>query len=268
MSQPPNDPLWDDGKPDGPLSPVASPPIITTVAPLRPWGFWATLAFTLIILMGWLAPQAVLAVVWMTVNSTLGSSGLESNGLFFALAVCAGTPVSIGLACLFAWIRLRTHVREYLGLRPLRLKELLRWSLALLFLAVCSDMLTMFLGRPIVPEFMVRAYESAGFAPLFWMAIVVVAPVSEEILFRGFLFEGICHSRLGPSGAVAMTALFWSLVHVQYDWYGVSTIFISGLLLGFVRLKTQSVWATSCLHSLMNFIATAEVAFLPSSWTA
>src|SRR5262249_1014999 len=160
--------------------------------------------------------------------------------------------------CLFAWVRARSRVRDYLGLRPAHRKELLRWGLVLLLLVFCSDTLTMYLGRPIVPEFMARAYESAGFAPLFWVAIVLAAPLSEELLFRGFLFEGIRHSYLGAAGAIFLTALFWSLIHVQYDRYGVATIFISGLFLGLVRLKTQSVWATSCLHGLMNFIATLE----------
>jgi membrane protease YdiL (CAAX protease family) len=100
------------------------------------------------------------------------------------------------------------------------------------------------------------------------VTIVIVVPVSEESLFRGFLFEGIRHSRVGAYGAVLLTAVLWSLIHIQYDWYGVATIFISGLLLGLVRLKTESVWATSCLHGLMNLIATLEVALLPSSWTA
>src|SRR5437867_641768 len=210
MSQQPNNPSWDSSKPRDPLADlpgppvaVAAPPVITTPAtaptgPSRRWGFWATLGLTLIIFMGWLAPQAALAALWMTVNSTSGSRGLESNGLFFALAVCAGAPVSLGPGLPLCMGPRANPLKRVFGPASCAPQRSPPMGLVLLLLALCSDMLTMYLGRPIVPEFMVRAYESAGFAPLFWVAIVIVAPVSEEILFRGFLFEGIHHSRLGP----------------------------------------------------------------------
>ena len=46
---------------------------------------------------------------------------------------------------------------------------------------------------------------------------------------------------------------------LQYDLYGVATIFVSGLLLGYARLKTGSLYPTLFLHGLMNLIATVEV---------
>jgi hypothetical protein len=187
MSEQLSKPSRDTDKPAGPLADLAGPfatvaaeswpPVISTPStaadaqPWRPWGFWTTLGLTLVVLTGWLAPQTLLVVFWMLVTSASGRAGLSddpgSNGLFLALATCASAPVSIGLACLFAWVRARTCVREYLGLRPVRRKELLQWGLVLLLLVFCSDTLTMYLERPIVPEFMARAYESAGFAPLF-----------------------------------------------------------------------------------------------------
>jgi membrane protease YdiL (CAAX protease family) len=80
----------------------------------------------------------------------------------------------------------------------------------------------------------------------------------EEVLFRGFLFEGVLHSRLGAGGAVGFTSLVWALTHVQYDAYDIATIFVSGLLLGYVRLKTGSLYATIFLHGLMNLVAMLE----------
>jgi len=131
--------------------------------------------------------------------------------------------------------------------------------MVLLLLVVLSDALTVSLGRPIVPPFMVNAYQTAGFVPLFWFALIVAAPLAEESLFRGFLFEGIFHSRLGAAGAVILSALAWASIHLQYDLYGVATIFVSGLLLGYARLKTGSLYPTLFLHGLMNLIATVEV---------
>ena len=71
--------------------------------------------------------------------------------------------------------------------------------------------------------------------------------------------SGIASSRLGGVVAVFVTAATWAIIHVQYDAYGITTIFVSGILLGFMRLKTGSLLLCVALHALMNVAATAEI---------
>lgn len=252
----------------------ALPPVIPTYTcgptvspaegPAGPWGLWATLGLTALVIVAFVSVQAVFMVAWTLVATASGqpvhAHGLEANGLFVALATCASTPVAIGLTWLFTQMRRGRRVTEYLGFRSVALREVMRWTMALLLLIALSDSLTAWLGRPLVPECMVQLYRTAGFVPVLALAIVVLAPMMEETLFRGFLFEGILHSRLGWFGAIVLTSLLWSLIHVQYDAYGIATVFVSGLLLGYVRLRTGSLYATIFLHGLMNLVATVEVA--------
>jgi membrane protease YdiL (CAAX protease family) len=262
----------------GPIAalPKAQPPVIGTSLPgapvqagvgsARPWGFWATLGFGAVTLLAWAFMQVFVVLVWV-IASMVAHHGaiprnLERNGLLLALAVCAAAPVMIGLSWLFARIRRGMQPADYLGCRAAKRSELVRWTIVLLVMILASDALTSWMGRSIVPEFMARVYQTAGFLPLFWVAIVIAAPFAEEVLFRGFLFEGMLHSRLGATGAILLTSLLWSLIHLQYDAYGIATIFVSGLLLGYVRLKTRSLYATIFLHCLMNAIATLEAAVM------
>jgi membrane protease YdiL (CAAX protease family) len=92
--------------------------------------------------------------------------------------------------------------------------------------------------------------------------VVVLAPLNEELFFRGFLFAGISRSRLGGAGAILLTALLWAVIHIQYDWYGVSNIFVIGLLLGYARWKTDSIVPPILMHGLMNLLTTIQVATL------
>ena len=92
--------------------------------------------------------------------------------------------------------------------------------------------------------------------------MVVAAPLGEETLFRGFLFKGILHSRLGGAGAVLLTALIWALLHRQYDLFDMANIFAAGLLFGCARLRTNSIYPCLLMHGLMNLIATIEVAMV------
>jgi CAAX protease family protein len=113
-----------------------------------------------------------------------------------------------------------------------------------------------------VPELMMAMYRTAGSMPIFLIGLVVAAPLAEEFLFRGFLFAGLLNSRLGPTGAIALTALGWASLHIQYDFYGMATIAATGTLLGLIRWRTGSLWLCALLHGLMNVVAIVEVMFI------
>jgi len=231
------------------------------------WGLWATVGFSCVIALVYVFIQVILVAAFaapaLIRNPDLKidqfAKGLESNGFFLAIATCATAPFVIGLTVLFAKVRKSVTVGEYLCLRRPGWKELCKWSLAVLLFAASWDTLTFLLDRPVVPEFMVRAYTTAYLTPLLWFVLVVVAPLSEEIFFRGFLFRGIEHSRLGTVGAVVITSLAWAVLHYQYDAYGMASIFAGGLLLGFARLKSNSIYPPVVMHALQNAIATFEV---------
>jgi uncharacterized protein len=95
--------------------------------------------------------------------------------------------------------------------------------------------------------------------PLLWLALIVAAPLGEELLFRGFWFQGFTRSRLGVLGTIVITSLVWSSIHLQYDFYGCATVFASGLLLGYARYHSQSIIPPIIMHALMNLVAILQV---------
>ena len=130
-------------------------------------------------------------------------------------------------------------------------------------LLIGFDLLTLLVGRDVVPGFMREAYLSArhsGSLPLFFIAVVIVAPISEEIAFRGFLFRGLSASWLGVSGATILTSAAWAGMHVQYDAFTLSQIFFIGLLLGWIRWASGSTLLTIVLHMLANLTACIQAA--------
>ncbi len=236
--------------------------------PKIPWGFWATVGFSVAVLGVFVAIQTAVAIPFVLVEmqqqpgvspQTLTES-LESNGLLLSLATLASTPACIGLIVLFVKLRRPISLRQYLGLNPLATRSILFWGLLLALFMLISDGLTYLTGWDVVPPQMARAYETAGLLPLLWFAIICLAPLFEEIFFRGFMFAGIRHSRLGGPGAIVITALVWACIHMQYDVYQVSHIFLGGLLFGMARLKTESVYMTIAMHVIWNIIAMVETA--------
>ena len=107
---------------------------------------------------------------------------------------------------------------------------------------------------------MVDTYTTAGFKPILWFGFIILAPISEEIFFRGFFFKGVECSKLGRIGAVIITALAWAALHTQCDFFGVVDIFVGGLLLGLARWKSKSVYVPIGMHIVANLVATIGVA--------
>jgi membrane protease YdiL (CAAX protease family) len=125
-------------------------------------------------------------------------------------------------------------------------------------LVVASDATSYLSGRPLVPPVIVNIYRTAWLPGLVF-AFVVLAPVGEETLFRGFLYKGVAASKAGPLGAIVLSAVSWAILHLQYDWYGIASIAVAGSYLGFVRYRTGSLFLAMLLHAVQNTIGTIEL---------
>ena len=82
--------------------------------------------------------------------------------------------------------------------------------------------------------------------------VVFLAPLAEEVFFRGFVLQGLLSS-LGPWGAVVASAALFSVAHAAVGL--LIPIFILGLLLGWLFLRAGSIWACVTAHAFQNALA-------------
>lgn len=94
----------------------------------------------------------------------------------------------------------------------------------------------------------VDSFSSTLPAWLSIVAMVLIAPICEELIFRKLMFEPL--RSLGDLSAVLLTALAFALFHVNL--YQMVYAFFAGLVFGCVVLLTGSVWDTILLHMLVN----------------
>jgi len=88
---------------------------------------------------------------------------------------------------------------------------------------------------------------------LLFIAVAVLAPLGEEIIFRGFLQQILEKHWKDTTRAVLFTALIFSIIHMNPYWF--IQIYILGVVLGFLAWKTQSIIAPLILHGLNNTVA-------------
>jgi membrane protease YdiL (CAAX protease family) len=244
-------------------SAVSLPPPATPA----PWGLLGTIVWGAAGVCAWFAVQfaVIIAVIVWRDSAAPGSVDMQkmaNDGFLLAFVTIVAAPGWIGVSVLAARLR-GWPARDYLALVPPRRGEIVVGVACLAALLVGFDLLTLLVGRDVVPGFMREAYLSArmsGSLALFFIAVVIVAPVSEEIAFRGFLFRGLAASWLGVSGAMILTSAAWAAMHVQYDAFTLAQIFFIGLLLGWIRWASGSTLLTIVLHMLANLTACIQTA--------
>lgn len=95
---------------------------------------------------------------------------------------------------------------------------------------------------------------------LAFLTLVIVAPVFEEILFRGFLF-GQIRERSGFWFSAILTSLTFALLHGQLN-VGID-VFILSMFLCYLREKRQSILPGILVHAFKNGLAYSLLFILP-----
>ncbi len=184
-----------------------------------------------------------------------GASGADGGGLSFRLVVC---PLCYLVGrCKGGW-----NGWEYLGFRRVGWPKVLFWVLVTFLCGLGFNVAAPHLGVDATPEFMVRVAESTQYPVLMVLGIVVGAPLVEEFVFRGVVFRGWAASGMGPWLTIALTSLMWTALHVQYDVVVLAWLFLLGLLIGYVRHRTGSIWGPLVMHAFNNALASVEIMHL------
>ena len=88
-----------------------------------------------------------------------------------------------------------------------------------------------------------------GFILLF-IAVVIIAPLGEELLFRGFLQHFLETYWKDITKAVLVTSLFFAFIHMNSYWF--IQIYLLGIFLGYLSWKSGSIIPSLILHSINN----------------
>jgi membrane protease YdiL (CAAX protease family) len=251
-----------------PASSAALAPVVRVQHPPKIWKFWGTALWGLFIFAAMFVGQ-IAVVAWFVLLrqgpvDLAAAIHVVGGGLTISLSVIMGLPAV--LAALWIAIRISgTPFAEYLALRGTAWRNYLIGAVGLFVLVMGWDLLSRATGREVAPGFMGDVLNSARADGALWLLVIafcVAAPVSEELFARGFLYRGWSESFLGPVGAIVLSSLVWTALHLQYDWFFFGEVFSIGLLLGYLRYRFNSTWLTISVHGLNNLAAVVQTMLL------
>lgn len=197
--------------------------------------------------------------VTLALDGSTGSGAYTGGGtvapgdLLYRWSTVVGGAVQYGLILVLVLLLARGLSPATLGLRaPPSWRSAAGWiAAAIVAIWVIGAALNPFL----------EAGEEQGLVPDDWdsdrawafaanfVVVAVAAPIVEELTYRGLGFAAV-RQFFGAGAAVVVTALAFGLAHGLVIALPVLTIF--GLILGWLRLRTQSLYPPIILHAIFN----------------
>ncbi len=83
------------------------------------------------------------------------------------------------------------------------------------------------------------------------LAVAVVAPAAEEMVFRGFVYGGL-RKKIGLWPSVLLTSICFAVVHLEFHWVHFSQILFFGVVLALLYERTQNLLVPIIAHSIYN----------------
>jgi membrane protease YdiL (CAAX protease family) len=222
------------------------------------------------------APLAALIVAFVvaTIAYLVIAAGVEAGGGDVSAGgppglVIAATLVQdvalIAAAFLFASLWARGLTVASFGLRPTRLGPAIGWTvLTFVMFWVLTAIYISLVGEPDQQELTRDLKEEETLSALIGYGVLLafVAPLAEELFFRGFLY-GVLRERIGLLGGALATGLVFGGVHIAGSPVEtVGVLVILGTLLCVLYEQTGSLIPCIALHAINNaisFAATKEV---------
>lgn len=221
----------------------------------QPWGAVAAL---IIGIGAYLISQLAVGLAILPIIRSGGEAATKSLEAPWASLVL--TAVSSAIMLGVVWLFLRS---KKFKIRDFGFKKPTLGGIGVAVLAYVTYfvlfLITVLALSAFVPAFNADETQDVGFVGaqgwqlvLAFIGLVIIAPISEEIFFRGFLYRGLRRSWPMWLAAVGTSALF-ALAHGQWN-VGVD-VFILSLLLIFVYQKTGNLWLSIGMHATKNLIA-------------
>jgi uncharacterized protein len=197
---------------------------------------------------------AGLVIGWHGLSKMMSDVTTQSDmAVLLVLAIGLYFGVAAGVFASAKWFG-RGSWRDLIGWRPFRVFDGRIWAImtaALIYSVAANAALSHFLARPPAQLTIPSGPVAAG---LLFILAVLFAPVTEELVFRGWLYTGL-RFHWGVWPAVVTTSALFAAAHYEGTHLYALAVFPIGVALAAIREQTGSVKAAMFFHAVNNFAA-------------
>ena len=223
----------------------------------QPWALWQV---ALVAVAAYLAPQFLVVIGLSVYAEFYNSDALElveqttiTQNFAFSIVLSL-----VGTAVIYGFVRKRGGWKSLGFTKPKAIDIGLVFPVYVVYFVVLAIIFALIAA--FVPSIDIEQAQQTGFEDavamrdlvLAFITLVVLAPLYEEILFRGFTFKAVAERTGFWPAAIVVSGLF-GLAHEQLN-VGIDT-FVLGIAASALLYRTKSIWPSIALHALKNLIA-------------
>jgi len=199
----------------------------------------------------------IASIPFLDANGSLPVAGLVASMLGQAAA-------TLGFLELIARVKGRGSLAADFGL-ALSWRDL-GWAPAGLLFSIVAGLALLpvsWLAGDDAGQEVVKQFEQArgGVQIIFAVAVVVVAPLIEELVYRGVLLRSLLR-RMSPAWAVFVSASIFGLAHVLFDpgaYVALPALVALGCLAAVLTVRSGNLSRAILLHAGFNLLATVQI---------
>lgn len=224
---------------------------------------WSVLTTLVVVLLTILIPLSIWLIILVLAKSGLISIEtarfvLGDNRVATIVRIVISFTIEIGLLLAVKW-RYKLKLADF-GLRKFNLIRTILLILGSFLLFIGLVYLAYLIISVLLPQVNLNEAQKSGFElgrhgsglVASFIVTVLIAPVIEEVYFRGFLLPAFS-ARWGDLVGIGLSGMLFGVLHMQIN-VGIYT-FILGVLLGLMYRRTQSIIPGILLHVLNNALA-------------
>ena len=190
--------------------------------------------------------------------------GPDPSGMSFGAQILIATLLGTGIPCWIVYLirKKKTNIGSFnLTIENRRIIPLIVLVAIPLNLGIAGPLVELVpmtdFFREMIREMVLEMASDQGL--LMFIALVIAAPILEELIFRGVMLDGLLRI-YSPTKAVIVSSLLFGLIHLNPAQF-VGGALVGGFM-GWVYVHTRSVLATILIHASFNLTAFAESYFI------
>lgn len=247
---------------------------------LMPWWkqlLWIAVWLTWLVT-AWLMASTILAFILVVIrrvggndlmSSTVGVTIVQSSLFLLLLILFSSVPYLFGQKSHLTKAKKRSDRMHVMGLGRLPESNDLLYAVAglaayYLIAGLIAGLAGLVLSDGLLSQAQETGYQVIGNnwldVVVIIVSLVLVTPLLEELIFRGFLFGKLVQTT-NLVLAIIVTSAVFALAHGQLN-VALVTFVMSGISC-LLRLKTGAIWASIGLHMFINLVASILVFILP-----
>lgn len=198
---------------------------------------------------------------WTDAEGTAWLESIPGKFVFMLIAEAFAIYATVQL------VKLSKNSLKKIGLVWPKFRDI-GWALIAYGLYFIAYLLVVGVVSQVLPAIDLQQDQQIGFEDAYltselimtFLILVVIVPIAEEIMFRGFLFSSL-RQKYAFWPAAVVTGLLFGVAHLQFGsnapllWIAAIDTFILSCFLCFLREKLHSIWSPIGLHAIKNMVA-------------